>query len=53
MGPCPPKPSGSKFINEEYQIYKRSVKVVRTVEYGPVPAEAVREEIHKGKHMHV
>ena len=43
-----PKPSRSKFIKEKYWISYRFVKVFRIVEYGPVPAKAVREKNHKG-----
>ena len=42
------KPFRSKFIKEKYLISYRFVKVFRIVEYGPVPAKAVREKIHKG-----
>ena len=48
-GRYPTKPSGGRFIKENRWISNRFVKGARIVEYGPVPAEAVRGKIYKGK----
>ena len=51
MDPRLPKPSGSKFIQETNLISNTFVKVIRIVEYGLVPAEAVQEQIYKGNKL--